>query len=176
MDLQSRPCPRSCSLVGNQEASSSAAAPQMVSAALSRCLRSVSWRGEGAGPRSISHDSPITSARSPRSTFVFFQTCNSWTFVAFFCLYPSFLRNMSCSFGMVGTKVQRGAARIPGHRKILVVLTNLLCYCLLLHPVFCISGGHVVVVLNGVAFGTMSLLESIPATFCHCHWSPGSHL
>lgn len=104
---------------------------QTVSAASSGCLRSVSWRGEEDGPRSISHDSPITSARSPRSTFVFFRTWNSWTFVAFFCLYPSFPRNMSCSFGMVGTKGQRGAAsctdaRNPGHRIIFVVISNLL--------------------------------------------------
>lgn len=80
---------------------------------------------------------------------------------------------MSSSFGMVGTKVQRGAAwcadaRLPGQRKIFVVITNLLYHCLLLHPVLCISGGHVVVVLNGVAFGT-TLLGSIPAMLCHCH-------
>lgn len=40
-------------------------------------------------------------------------------------------------------------ARIPGHGQILVVITNLLYYCLLLHPVLSVSGDNVVVVLNG---------------------------
>lgn len=152
MDLQSSPLPRSCSLVENQEASSSAAAAPRRWFPLHRPDASTASPGE---VRKMDSDPSRMTAQLHPPDRLGAPLCSSKLGTAehlsqFSVFNPLFRETRLVLLEWSALKSSMELLRVqmpesPDTEKNVVVLTNLLYYCPLSHLVFCIIISRVVV-------------------------------